>query len=118
MLLSFEYNTRVNQSPASLYGVDLKIYLNNTLLGELNADGTTFQNYQTIIDDSSLQNLSGAYLTFIAAGSGANDIGLENISLTAIPEPATLGLLLAGFALTHRRRPVCQSSCVHSRRYA
>jgi len=104
MLLSFDYNALVDRSPASLYNVDLKIYLNSTLLGELDTDSTTMQNYQSVIDDSSLQNLSGAYLTFVASGTGANGVELDNISLTAVPEPATLGVLLVGLALAHRRR--------------
>ena len=38
---------------------------------------------------------------------GGNDFGIDDVSLTAVPEPATWGLMLAGFAMvgvTARRR--------------
>jgi hypothetical protein len=108
MLLSFDYNALVARSPASLYNVDVQIYLNSTLLGELDTDSTTIQDYQTVIGDPSLQNLSGAYLTFVASGTGANGVELGDISLTAVPEPNTLGLFLVGLALAHRRRRACR----------
>jgi hypothetical protein len=107
MLLAFDYNAFSALPPASESSVELQVYLGNTLVGSLIADSTATQQDQITITNPALEKLNGAYLTFAASGNEGNGVALADISLTAIPEPSSLGLLVTGaaFARRPRRRP-------------
>ena len=111
MTLSLDYqNEFLEPEPSGT--IEVAAYLNGTLIGEFVANSTASQTFETEIDDPSLQNLSDAYLTFIASDSeGSGFVNLDNISLTAVPEPASFGLLVAGLALTQRRSRRCYYLC-------
>ena len=44
-------------------------------------------------------NFAGAYLAYTAAAVGGVDSGFGSYSITAVPEPATVALLLAGLGM-------------------
>jgi hypothetical protein len=99
MELSFTYSV----NPAFGVTQDLQAYLGGELVGDVTAAGSP-QTFQTIITDPSLQNLSNAELRFQAAG-GNTIVYIDNISLTAVPEPASIGTLgVACGSLFLRRR--------------
>jgi hypothetical protein len=100
MVLSFDYDLLGN-SPGP--GLTLDAYLGSTLVGTFAADTAGTEFYQTTITNPALENLNGTYLTFVANSPVSEDvIGLTDISLTAVPEPTSLGVFFFGLALARR----------------
>lgn len=106
--LSFFYSPRPGVSVTSN---PIDVYLNNILTAGATADGTTntvnaWKDYtQTFV-------ATGAFTTLTFAAGGTSDsVGgsLDNVSVNATPEPATLSLLLVaagalGFSTRRRAR--------------
>jgi len=69
-------------STADLAAGDVAQWLHFSTIWEATADGSIDLNFQ-----------------FTGLGVTAADFGLDNVSMTAVPEPATWALLIAGFAL-------------------
>jgi hypothetical protein len=87
-------------------GVDLDIYVNDTLIGALSKDG--FQSTTASNFDGSLGNLSVGDTVYVTIGNNGNDVNdasIINFQLVSVPEPSTA--LLGGLgvlALLRRRR--------------
>ncbi len=105
--LSFYYAPRENTA-AKTNGID--VLWNGTLLKHLEGDNFTSKTNWIKIDLSMFAVGSLSTLSFQASGI-SDSIGgsLDNVSLTAVPEPATiasmlLGLGLMGFTLRRRKQ--------------
>ena len=87
-------------------GVDLDIYVNDTLMGSFSKDG--FQSLTASNFDGSLGNLSVGDTVYVTIGNNDNDVNdasVINFQLVSIPEPSAA--LLGGLgmlALLRRRR--------------
>ena len=101
---SFAKLTTATTSGAN--GVDLDIYVNDTLIGALSKDG--FQSLTASNFNGSLGNLSVGDTVYVTIGNNGNDsfdASVVNFQLESIPEPSSA--LLGGFgvlALLRRRR--------------
>ena len=60
----------------------------------LNTPSSTYSHYSVLIDDPTLENLSGADFQVQMTANGSAWAYLDNFSLVAAPEPTT-GLLIA-----------------------
>lgn len=101
--LTFSYAPRADVSAASN---SIEVFWNSQLLGTMTGTGSSWENksYNLFAD----ANGEGV-LKFAAAGvSDSLGGSLDNISVTAIPEPGTSAMLLAGLgilaAVARRRR--------------
>ena len=101
--LTFSYAPRAGVSAASN---PIEVFWNNQLLGTMTGTGSTWENksYDVFADAKGL-----GVLQFASAGvSDSYGGSLDNVSVTAIPEPGTSSMLLAGLgilaAVARRRR--------------
>lgn len=100
MLLSFSY---FNAFPSSV-AADLQVELNGTIIGQVSAGSSTPVEFQALISDPTLENLTNASLMFYSTATGVASVGISNISLIAVPEPAAFSLMAIGAVVVCRRR--------------
>ena len=94
--VSYYYSPRINQ-PSSTNGISLS--LGSTQLDTVTAVGGASTDWQ-LRTVSFTNTVVGTALTFAAFGTSDGVGGyLDNITLSAVPEPMTWGLMLAGFAM-------------------
>ena len=95
--ISYYYSPRINQ-PSTTNGISLS--LGSTLLDSVTATGGGSTSWA--LHTVNFTNLvAGTNLTFAALGTSDGVGGyLDNITLSAVPEPTTWGLMIAGFAMT------------------
>ncbi len=105
--LSYLYSPRPGISSASNI---IDVSVNGALLGEQTGTGGSVTDWSAITSTFTVS--APATLTF-AAGGASDSLGgyVDNITLTAVPEPATWGMMvlgagLAGLALRTRQRRV------------
>nr|WP_309646703.1 PEPxxWA-CTERM sorting domain-containing protein [Phenylobacterium sp.] len=104
--LSFLYSPRPNVGSTSNV---IDVYLDTTLLGTYTANGGGGTSWSTA--NSSFYATAGQKLIF-AAGGSSDSLGgyVDNITLSAVPEPATWAMMIMGFGLAgsalRRRREV------------
>jgi hypothetical protein len=92
---------------------DVQVFLNSVLLADIQPTSTTEQTFQLLIDNPALENLSNPLLLFQATSTASSGdiIYIGNISLTAVPEPATawlLALAMVPWCAGHRRQRASQ----------
>ncbi|MGD0387872.1 MAG: hypothetical protein ABSC42_02860 [Tepidisphaeraceae bacterium] len=105
MLLSF---TGADYNDTASPPVEVQVDLNGIMVDDVFVDSTSPQTFSTEITDPALQNLNNAVLMFYLPGnhnSLLTGVALDDISLTALPEPATSAsaVLLGGIFLGRRR---------------
>jgi PEP-CTERM motif len=98
-LLSFLYSPRPGR-PASTNGIE--VYLNGLLFnppGTITGAGGSGTSWSTV-SIGKFYAAAGSKLTFKAVGSNDSFGGyVDNITLTAVPEPATWAFMILGFGL-------------------
>lgn len=77
----------------------VSFYNGATFLGGFNfaADASPLNNFLSISFNALAQPITR--FTFISTNGGTLNTGIDNVAITAIPEPATWGLMIGGFAL-------------------
>ena len=78
-------------------GVAFTVSQGSTLLGTFYAGGSASFASQSL---NFVSSGSGALTFAVISESGDHSTAIDNINVSAVPEPATWGLMLAGFALT------------------
>jgi hypothetical protein len=102
MVLAFTYG--LTQASTA----NLSVYLAGELVASITPTDFSAHTFQTTITDPALENLDNAELRFQDTGIGT--LYLSNFSLTAVPEPASAGLIgLACSSLLLRQRGSCKS---------
>ena len=93
--LSFLYSPRPNVVSTSNV---IDVYLDAALLGTITAAGGGTTAWSTA--STTFSGTAGQKLIFAAAG-GSDSLGgyVDNITLSAVPEPATWAMMIAGFGL-------------------
>jgi len=93
--VSYYYSPRINQGAAT-NGIDLSIGATQLDSVTGNGGGSTVWQLRTVDFVT-----TGGALTFAATGN-ADGVGgyLDSITISEVPEPATWGLMIAGFAMT------------------
>lgn len=96
--LSFWYSARPNTGATNNLSVSFGSFVAEVLNGVSNVTGShVWQKYTTVVD---MGNTGSMDLFFRATGPNDSYGGsLDNISVTAVPEPETLALMLAGLGL-------------------
>jgi len=96
--LSFWYSARPSTGATNNLSVSFGSFVAEVLNGVSNATGShVWQKYTAVVD---MGNVGSLDLFFRAAGPSDSYGGsLDNISVTAVPEPETLALMLAGLGL-------------------
>jgi hypothetical protein len=105
MALSFTYflNDFPNSTPDAI-----QVFLNGTEIADVMATSNSIESFQTVITDPALENLSNAVIMFKATSTDPSGdfVDIGNISLTAVPEPASAALIIigtSGLLCRHRR---------------
>lgn len=98
-------------APRARYGKDtngIQVFWNNQSLGTFKGDGRNGSSWLDLVYDVQADASGFGVLKFAAIGTSDGLGGsLDNISVTAIPEPGSAAMLLAGLgilAVTARRR--------------
>jgi hypothetical protein len=91
------------ESPTILASLD--VLLNDDVIAHLDGVVGEFQSYQFLIDNVAMMNLDDATLSFRWDGDAGAVLLLDNVSLSAVPEPGTALLLTLG--VMGLRRRVC-----------
>ncbi len=86
---------------------DIQVFLNGTQIADVTASSGSVQTFQTVINNPAFENLTNAILLFQTTSNdpSGDGVGIGNISLTAVPEPASASLLIFAAAALCRRRP-------------
>ena len=106
-LLTFAYSPRENVGAASN---GIEVFWNNTSLGQFTGSGIASGNNWTLQTATVFGTGAPAELRFVAIGTSDSLGGsLDAVSLTAVPEPETYAMMLAGigvvgFVAARRRR--------------
>jgi hypothetical protein len=104
MILAFTGQLDSGGNPAS---VEVQVDLNGEVVDDVFVNSASPQTFSTEITDPTLQNLNNAVLMFYLPDRDNDlaEIDLDNISLTAVPEPAcsASALLLGGIFFTRPR---------------
>jgi hypothetical protein len=105
-IISIADSSLVNFGNTNGNGIDLDVYVNDTLIAARSIDG--FNSFTATDFDGSLGTLSvgdTVYVTVGHNGNSGNDAFVIDYSLEVVPEPGSLALLgLGGLIMLRRRR--------------
>ena len=101
-LLTFGYADRLDNNLWKNQASSIEVWWNTTLLETVTTSSNTWSTYNSALDHITLTGSGKDVLKFVSKGPTANPTYgsfIDGITVTAVPEPASYAMLLAGLGV-------------------